>query len=49
MLHDILAIQHLYGANTHTRTGDTTYGFHSDSDRADLSLYKFTDVIVGAI
>lgn len=49
MLHDIAAIQALYGANTHTRTGDTTYGFHSDSGRADLSLHKSTDVMVGAI
>ncbi len=27
MLYDILAIQHLYGANTSTRDGDTTYAF----------------------
>ncbi len=27
MLYDILAIQHLYGANTSTRGGDTTYAY----------------------
>jgi Ca2+-binding RTX toxin-like protein len=29
LLHDIAAIQRLYGANMTTRTGDTTYGFNS--------------------
>ena len=29
LLHDILAIQAIYGANMTTRTGDTTYGFNS--------------------
>src|SRR5262249_16655570 len=29
LLHDIAAIQRLYGANMTTRTGDTTYGFKS--------------------
>jgi len=33
-LHDIAAIQALYGANTSTRTGDTVYGFNSTADRA---------------
>lgn len=32
-LDDITAIQKLYGANTTTRTGDTTYGFNSNTDR----------------
>ena len=31
MLHDIAAIQSIYGANMHTRTGDTTYGFNSNT------------------
>ncbi|UUE11881.1 serralysin family metalloprotease [Dickeya zeae] len=33
MLDDIEAIQRLYGANMSTRTGDTIYGFHSNTDR----------------
>jgi serralysin len=31
LLHDIAAIQRLYGANTTTRTGDTVYGFGSNA------------------
>jgi hypothetical protein len=33
-LHDIAAIQHLYGANMATRTGNTTYGFNSNAGSA---------------
>ncbi|WP_099349950.1 serralysin family metalloprotease [Erwinia amylovora] len=33
LIDDIAAIQHLYGANMTTRTGDTVYGFHSNTDR----------------
>jgi len=33
MLHDIAAIQLLYGANMSTRTGDTVYGSNSTADR----------------
>ncbi|WP_083961037.1 MULTISPECIES: serralysin family metalloprotease [Dickeya] len=33
LLDDIAAIQRLYGANLTTRTGDTTYGFNSNTDR----------------
>ena len=32
-LHDIAAIQRLYGPNLGTRTGDTVYGFNSNADR----------------
>jgi serralysin len=39
MLHDILAIQALYGAETTTRTGNTVYGFNSNAGNA---LYDFT-------
>lgn len=39
MVHDILAIQALYGAETTTRTGDTRYGFNSTADSA---IYDFT-------
>jgi len=34
MLHDILTIQSIYGADTTTRTGNTTYGFNSNAGRA---------------
>lgn len=34
LLHDVAALQALYGANTTTRTGDTTYGFNNNSGRA---------------
>jgi len=38
MLHDILAIQSLYGADPTTRATDTTYGFHSNAGNA---VYDF--------
>lgn len=40
MLMDILAIQNLYGVNTTTRTGNTTYGFNSNAgvNQFDFSL-----------
>ena len=31
MLHDVYALQQIYGANTSTRTGDTVYGFGSNA------------------
>ncbi|MFO1082929.1 MAG: M10 family metallopeptidase C-terminal domain-containing protein [Reyranellaceae bacterium] len=34
LLHDIAAIQRLYGANTEFAVGDTVYGFNSDADPA---------------
>ena len=37
LLDDIAAIQHLYGANLSTRTGDTVYGFNSNTGRDFLS------------
>lgn len=33
LMDDIAAIQRLYGANMETRSGDTVYGFHSNSER----------------
>jgi len=33
MVHDILAIQTMYGVDSTTRTGDTVYGFNSTADR----------------
>lgn len=38
MIHDIAAIQSIYGADKTTRAGDTTYGFHSN---AGNDLYDF--------
>lgn len=38
MLHDIVAIQSQYGADTTTRTGDTVYGFNST---AENPIYDF--------
>ncbi|HID7510749.1 TPA: serralysin family metalloprotease [Enterobacter hormaechei] len=40
LIDDIAAIQHLYGANKTTRTGDTVYGFNSNTDR---DFYTATD------
>ncbi len=34
MVHDILAAQAIYGADTTTRTGNTTYGFNSNAGQA---------------
>ncbi len=39
MVHDIAAIQHIYGADPTTRAGDTVYGFNSTADR---SVFDFT-------
>ena len=40
LLHDIAAIQKIHGANTTTRTGDSVYGFNSNTDR---DFYSLTD------
>ena len=37
-LHDIAAIQRLYGANTTTRTGNTVYGFNSNTNVAAYTI-----------
>ncbi len=42
MLNDIMAIQSLYGVETTTRTGDTTYGFHCNITGAAAQLYDFS-------
>lgn len=39
MVHDIAAVQAMYGADLTTRTGDTTYGFNSNADR---DVFDFT-------
>ncbi len=38
LMHDIVALQALYGANMTTRTDDTVYGFNSNADRSVFSL-----------
>ncbi|CRM85986.1 Serralysin precursor [Pseudomonas sp. 22 E 5] len=43
MMHDIAAVQKMYGANMSTRNTDTTYGFNSNSGRDFLSLNTATD------
>ncbi len=39
LVHDIAAIQAIYGADMTTRTGNTTYGFNSNAGR---DSYDFT-------
>jgi serralysin len=39
MVHDIAAVQAMYGADLTTRTGDTTYGYNSTADR---DVFDFT-------
>lgn len=38
MMHDIAAAQLIYGVNTTTRTGNTTYGFNSNAGHAAFSI-----------
>ena len=40
LIHDILAIQQIYGADMTTRTGDTTYGFNSNAGRDSFDFTK---------
>ncbi|MEL6244994.1 MAG: M10 family metallopeptidase C-terminal domain-containing protein [Pseudomonadota bacterium] len=42
-LHDILAVQMEYGANTTTRTGDTVYGYNNTSGRLSYDLTASND------
>jgi serralysin len=49
LLHDIYAIQRLYGAATNTLTGDTTYGFNSNTNREWLSTTSNADKMVFAV
>lgn len=49
MIHDIAAAQLLYGANMTTRTGDTVYGFNSNTVIESYSMTKATDQRVFAI
>ena len=38
LIHDIAALQKLYGANMTTRTGDTVYGFNSTAGRGSYDI-----------
>ena len=49
MLHDIAALQLLYGANMETRTGDTVYGFNSNTDDFTWELSSAADSIIAAV
>jgi len=44
-LHDIAAIQRLYGANTSTRSGDTVYGFNSNTNRPEFTITSASQAI----
>lgn len=48
MLHDILTVQSIYGADPTTRTGDTVYGFNSNAGRDvfDFSSNAFPNVSI---
>ena len=48
-LHDIAAAQRLYGANTSTRSGDTTYGFNSTTGRTHSTITSSAQTAVFAI
>ncbi|CNK34606.1 metalloprotease [Yersinia frederiksenii] len=43
---DIATVQYLYGANLHTRTGNTIYGFNSNSERAYFTAHDANDVLI---
>lgn len=45
-VHDILAVQNVYGADYTTRATDTVYGFHSTADRAVFDFSTNTAPIV---
>ena len=49
LIDDIAAIQKLYGANYATRSGDTTYGFNSNTGRDFLSATSNTDKLVFSV
>ncbi|WP_235895652.1 M57 family metalloprotease [Yersinia alsatica] len=43
---DIATLQSRYGANTNNRTGDTTYGFNSNSNRPYFTAEKASDILI---
>lgn len=46
LLHDILALQEIYGADMTTRTGNTTYGFNSNAGRASFDFVMNPNPVV---
>lgn len=46
LVHDIAAIQAIYGADTTTRTGNTVYGFNSTAGRAEYDFAQNSRPIV---
>ena len=42
MIDDVAAMQAIYGADITTRTGNTTYGFHSTLANVDGGIFDFT-------
>jgi serralysin len=48
-LHDIAAVQRLYGANTSTRAGDTIYGFGSNTGVTEFTLSSAESIAVFSI
>src|SRR5262249_18519963 len=49
LLHDIAAMQRLYGANTTTRTGDTVYGFNSNTGSDSYTITSPSEHVVFAV
>lgn len=49
LLDDIAAIQKLYGANLTTRTGDTVYGFNSNTERDFYSATSSSSKLVFSV
>lgn len=49
LMDDIAAIQRLYGANMETRTGNTTYGFNSNTDRDFYSAQNAKSKLVFSV
>ncbi|ALN74360.1 M10 family metallopeptidase C-terminal domain-containing protein [Aureimonas sp. AU20] len=49
MMDDISAIQRLYGANMNTRTGNDTYGFHSNTGRDFFSAASASSKLVFSV
>ena len=49
MLHDVAALQRLYGANDQTRAGDTVYGFGSNTNDLGWTLDGADHEVIGAI
>ncbi|MDI6624990.1 MAG: M57 family metalloprotease, partial [Brevundimonas sp.] len=49
LLDDIVAAQRLYGANTTTRTGDTTYGFNSNAGQPWFNANTALSALIFAV